>query len=214
MYFITHKVCEYFFYIKNASKYMDSLGEKEKKIPSFQEFNDKLKDLKEGAFVYYATKTWKVKVPQERLWKVSKIFDRWEGLIWTEYELWWVLWENGGGIDCSHFVAYSLWLPTWQKENTRSLDNKYKKNEVKIDDAKPWDLLMWPWHYDSDVGRDIGHVEIVVWKTLDGKIVTLWASGLSRKWDKYSSDGKKLSKHNCVGFSIREKEDGMRILRA
>jgi hypothetical protein len=32
---------------------------------------------------------------------------------------------------------------------------------------------MWPWHYDPDVKREIGHVEIVIWKTLDGKLVTL-----------------------------------------
>jgi hypothetical protein len=53
-------------------------------------------------------------------------------------------------------------LSDWKRENTWTLDAKYKKNEVKMSEAKPGDLLMWPWHYDRDVGRQIGHVEIVI----------------------------------------------------
>ena len=72
---------------------------------------------------------------------------------------------------------------------------------------------MWPRHYDSDVGREIWHVELAIWKTVDWKIVTLWASGLSRKWNKYDSNGIKLPKHNCVWFSVREVESWMKFLR-
>ncbi len=171
--------------------------------------------LNESDSINQALQNRKSNVPEERLSKVSEIMQKWEALVWVDYKLWWKLgewWKEW--IDCSHFVAYSLWLESWQKENTWSLDKKYKQDEVGIDDAKPWDLLMWPWHYDNNLGREIGHVEIVIWKTVDGKIVTLWASWLGRKWDKYSSDGKKLSKNNCVGFSVREKEEGMKILRA
>ena len=193
---------------------MDSFEKKEREFPIFKDLSNRLKGLKDSVVIKHATKTWKDEVPQERLEKVSKMFDKWIGLIWTEYNLWWTLWKNQArGIDCSHFVAYSLWLPSWKTENTWSLNNKYK-NEVKMDEAKPWDLLMWPWHYDPDVKREIGHVEIIVWRTAEGKIITLWASGESREWDKYTVNGEKLPRHNCVGFSIREKEDGMKILRA
>ena len=107
-----------------------------------------------------------------------------------------------------------MWLPEWQKENTWSLDAKYKENEVPINNAKPWDLLMWPWHYDPDVKREIGHVEMVIWKTQDWKLVTLWASWISNPINKYTADGKKLPKHNCVWYTVRESKEWMRILRA
>lgn len=188
---------------------------KESNSSFFQMLKVDSSGLDDSTVINHAIKTWKNQVSRERLEEVSKIFDKWVGLIWTEYKLWWLLWENGKTwIDCSHFVAYCLWMQDWQRENTWSLDSKYNGNEVKMSRMQPWDLLMRPWHYDPDVKREIGHVEIVIWKTKDNKIITLGASWLSRKWDKYTVDGKKLSKHNCVWFSVREQEPWMKILRA
>jgi hypothetical protein len=70
--------------------------------------------------------------------------------------------EREKGIDCSHFVAYCLDLPEWKRENTWSLDEKYRENEVDIQNTEPGDLLMRPWHYDPDVKREIGHVELII----------------------------------------------------
>ena len=194
---------------------MENKGEIREEQHSFYDgIREDYKIFWEGVDITIAVNTLKSNLPPERFEKISRIIDRWESLIWTEYNLGWTLWKGRQkGIDCSHFVAYSLWLPQWEKENTWSLDKKYWKNEVKIEDAMPGDLLMWPWHYDEDVGRKIWHVEIVIGKTADAKIITLWASGLSRKWDKYSQDGSKLSQYNCVGFAVREVENWMKILR-
>ena len=173
-----------------------------------------MNELNEQIIVKNVLTSRESKVPNERKDKVISMIKKWEELIWTEYHLWWILWEDDKrGIDCSHFVAYCIWLSNWQKENTWSLDAKYKNNEVSLSEATSWDLLMWPWHYDPDVKREIGHVEIIIWKTEDWNFVTLWASGLSRKWNKYTSDGEKLEKYNCVWFSVRNQEKWMRILR-
>lgn len=170
---------------------------------------------KEWNDINSAITTREAKVPKERNAHVYEIFQKWIQLIWTEYNLWWTLGiGNARGIDCSHFAAYCIWLSNWEKENTWSLDDKYKDTEVPMDDAEPWDLLMWPWHYDVDLKREIGHVEIVIWRTEDWKFVTLWASWLSRVWNKYTLDWKLLEKHNCVWFSVRNQEKWMRILRA
>lgn len=177
---------------------------------------DDLNILNELVSINIALSTWETKVSPERKKIVESMIKKWEKLVWTEYHLWWTLGstDRTKGIDCSHFVAYTMWLPDREHENTRSLDAKYKGNEVPMDDANPWDLLMWPWHYDPDVKRDIGHVEIVIWKTQDWKLVTLWASWISNPINKYTADGKKLPKHNCVWYTVRELKEWMRILRA
>jgi hypothetical protein len=73
---------------------------------------------------------------------------------------------------------------------------------------------MRPWHYDPDVKREIGHVELIIWKTGNGDFVTLWASWISNIINKYTLDGVKLPKHNCVWYTIRKLKEWMRILRA
>lgn len=194
----------------------EKLKYKESSEPFTERLRNSLRSLSEGISVSQALKSRNLKVSPERRHKVRNMLERWGRLIWTEYHLWWTLGTTDitRGIDCSHFVAYSMWLSDWKRENTWTLDAKYKKNEVKMSEAKPGDLLMWPWHYDRDVGRQIGHVEIVIWKTFDGKLVTLWASWLSSEWNKYSADGKKLPKHNCVWYAVRTPKAWMRILRA
>lgn len=184
--------------------------------PIIKTTKENLKSLNERIDINMALKTRELNVSPERKNKVKSMIEKWWKLIWTEYHLWWTLGNTDytKGIDCSHFVAYSMWLPEWKKENTWSLDAKYKKNEVAMSDAKPWDLLMWPWHYDPDVKRDIWHVEIVIWKTSNGKLVTLWASWISNPINKYTAEGKKLPKHNCVWYTVREPKKWMRILRA
>ena len=184
--------------------------------PIIKMTKENLKNLNERVEINLALTTWKSNVPPERKNKVKSMIEKWEKLVGTEYHLWWTLGTTDytKWIDCSHFVAYSMWLPEWQKENTWSLDAKYKKNEVPMKDAKPWDLLMWPWHYDPDVKREIGHVEMVIWRTQEWKLVTLWASWISNPINKYTADGKKLPKHNCVWYTVREPKDWMRILRA
>ena len=184
--------------------------------PIIKTTKENLKSLNECIDINMALKTRELNVSPERKNKVKSMIEKWWKLIWTEYHLWWTLGNTDytKGIDCSHFVAYSMWLPEWEKENTWSLDAKYKKNEVAMSDAKPWDLLMWPWHYDPDVKRDIWHVEIVIWKTSNGKLVTLWASWISNPINKYTAEGKKLPKHNCVWYTVREPKKWMRILRA
>ena len=171
-------------------------------------------ELNEQTIVKNALTSREENIPNERKEKVYSMIKKGDELVWTEYHLWWTLEEDNKGIDCSHFVAYCMWLPNWQKENTRTLDDKYKETEVSVEEAKPWDLLMRPWHYDPDVKREIGHVEIVIWKTLNGKLVTLWATWISNPINKYTAEGKKLPKHNCVWYTVREPKEWMRILRA
>ena len=171
-------------------------------------------ELNEPTTIKNALASREANISKERKEKVVNMIMRGNELVWTEYHLGWTLEEDNKGIDCSHFVAYCMELPNWQKENTWKLDDKYRETEVPIEDAKPGDLLMWPWHYDPDVKREIGHVEIVIWKTLDGKLVTLWATWISNPINKYTAEGKKLPKHNCVWYTVREPKEWMRILRA
>lgn len=169
--------------------------------------------LDEKQLILSALDGWKGYVPSDRIEKIDYFFERGFSLIWTEYVLWWTLWDGWKDwIDCSHFVAYALWMSDWKMENTWKLDEKYRDFEVDLLKAIPWDLLMWPWHYDPDVKREIGHVEIIVWR-YDEWFITLWASWLSRKWNKYNLDGDKLSYYNCVWFSVRKFEPWMRVLR-
>ena len=55
---------------------MDSFEKKEREFPIFKDFSNRLKGLKDSVVIKNATKTWKDEVPQERLEKVSKMFDK------------------------------------------------------------------------------------------------------------------------------------------
>lgn len=177
--------------------------------------------LSDSDLVRFSLQTCKKWVSVDRIDFVSMILQRWLSLIWTEYVLWWSLWKWGrNGIDCSHFVAYCLWLSNWEMENTRKLDTKYKDNQISLKDAEVGDLLMRPWHYDPSIWREIWHVELFIGYQ-DYRIVTLWATWKDRKIVKYWPEWEVLDHYNCVWFSIRtiEQEEGifgkwMRLLRA